>query len=227
MTSNYTAESGRASGAIINAITKSGSNRIHGDAFWFLRSKVFDARNYFDTTLPPFHRNQFGGSLGGPIIKNKTFFFVSYEGIRQDRSFSFHNFVPSQAARAGNLCSIPDGSCRTSCRSSRPYAPSVIAPSITVLSSRRTPVQSQALNADTRRGGSSSVPVNAHRSGMPRAEDVMRSPSAPLDGGALLPRRGWRRQVSHAHSRGDARSCAGSRTTFRRSAYSSIHRRRD
>ena len=114
VTSNYTAEYGRASGAVINAITKSGTNGLHGDAFWFLRSKVFDALNYFDTTLPPFHRNQFGGSLGGPIQKNKTFFFVSYEGIRQDKSFSFHNFVPSPAARTGSLCSTPDGTCTPS-----------------------------------------------------------------------------------------------------------------
>jgi len=111
VTSNYTAEYGRASGAVINAITKSGSNNFHGDAFWFLRDKVFDAKNYFDTTLPPFHRNQFGGAVGGPIRKDKTFFFVSYEGIRQDRSFSFHDFVPSQAARAGSLCSVSDGTC--------------------------------------------------------------------------------------------------------------------
>jgi hypothetical protein len=110
-TTNYTAESGRASGAIINAITKSGTDQFHGDAFWFLRDKNLDAKNYFDTTLPPFHRNQFGGSLGGPIKKNKTFFFVAYEGIRQDKSFSFHDLVPSPAARAGNLCSTPDGSC--------------------------------------------------------------------------------------------------------------------
>ena len=111
VTSNYTAEYGRASGAVINAITKSGSNDFHGDAFWFLRDKVFDAKNYFDTTLPPFHRNQFGGAVGGPIRKDKTFFFVSYEGIRQDRSFSFHDLVPSPAARAGNLCSVPNGTC--------------------------------------------------------------------------------------------------------------------
>lgn len=114
ITTNYTAEYGRASGAIINAITKSGSNQFHGDAFWFLRDKIFDARNYFDTTLPPFHRNQFGGSIGGPIRKDQTFFFVSYEGIRQDKSFSFHDFVPSPAARAGSLCSTPDGTCSPS-----------------------------------------------------------------------------------------------------------------
>jgi hypothetical protein len=111
ITTNYTAEYGRASGAVINAITKSGTNQFHGDAFLFYRDKIFDAKNFFDTSLPPFHRSQFGGSVGGPIKKDKTFFFVSYEGIRQDKSFSFHNFVPSQAARSGSLCSTPDGTC--------------------------------------------------------------------------------------------------------------------
>jgi hypothetical protein len=111
ITTNYTAEYGRASGAIINAITKSGTNQFHGDAFWFLRDRNLDTKNYFGTTLPPYHLNQFGGSLGGPVKKNKTFFFVAYEGIRQDKSFIFNDLVPSAAARAGNLCSTPNGSC--------------------------------------------------------------------------------------------------------------------
>ncbi len=114
LTGNYSAEYGRASGGVINAITKSGTNQFHGDAYWFLRSKKLDARNYFDTTLPPFHRNQFGFSGGAPIIKNKTFIFADYEGIRQDKSDTFSDLVPSAAARAGTLCSQPDGTCQTS-----------------------------------------------------------------------------------------------------------------
>src|SRR6202521_1671410 len=114
LTSNYSAEYGRASGGVINAVTKSGTNEFHGDAYWFLRSRRLDARNYFDTTLPPFHRNQFGVSGGVPIIKNKTFIFADYEGIRQDKSDTFSNLVPSAAARAGTLCSQPDGTCQTS-----------------------------------------------------------------------------------------------------------------
>ena len=70
-----------------------------------------DARNFFDVNLPPFHRNQFGASGGGPIIKGKTFIFVDYEAIRQDQSLSFHDTVPSAAARAGSLCSTPNGTC--------------------------------------------------------------------------------------------------------------------
>jgi len=94
LTSNYSAEYGRASGGVINGITKSGANQFHGDVYWFLRDKVFDAKNYFDTTLPPFHRNQFGASAGGPIKRGKTFFFADYEGIRQDKSDTFSNQVP-------------------------------------------------------------------------------------------------------------------------------------
>ena len=114
LTGNYSSEYGRASGGVINAVTKSGTNEFHGDAYWFLRSRRLDARNYFDTTLPPFHRNQFGVSGGAPIVKNKTFIFADYEGIRQDKSDTFSNLVPSAAARAGSLCSQPDGTCQTS-----------------------------------------------------------------------------------------------------------------
>src|SRR6202171_1452966 len=96
---NYSAEYGRASGGVINGITKSGTNQFHGDAYYFMRDKVLDARNFFDTTLPPFHRDQFGVAGGGPIKRNKTFIFADYEGIRQRKSDTFSNSVPSAAAR--------------------------------------------------------------------------------------------------------------------------------
>src|SRR5260221_219906 len=117
---NYSAEYGRASGGVVNAITKSGANQFHGDAYWFIREKPLDARNYFDTSLPPFHRNQFGAAGGGPIRKNKTFIFADYEAIRQDKRDTFRNSVLSPAARGigtgpggaagpSTLCSIPQG----------------------------------------------------------------------------------------------------------------------
>jgi hypothetical protein len=108
LTSNYSAEYGRTSGGVINAITKSGTNSFHGDAYEFLRNSALDARNYFDgATIPAFRRNQFGGSLGGPIRKDHTFFFADYEGLRQNQGISTPIFVPSQAVRNGILCSIP------------------------------------------------------------------------------------------------------------------------
>src|ERR1700730_9785186 len=102
LTSNYSAEYGRASGGVINGITKSGTNQFHGDAYYFIRDKIFDAKNYFDDIskpIPPFHRDQFGASGGAPIIKNKTFIFFDYEGIRQRKSDTFSNTVPSAEAR--------------------------------------------------------------------------------------------------------------------------------
>jgi len=105
LTSGYPAEYGRSSGGIINAVTKSGSNKIHGTGYEFLRNSALDARNFFDKAAkkPPFKRNQFGGSFGAPIIKDKTFFFVDYEGIRQTTNITQVSTVPSAAARAGNL----------------------------------------------------------------------------------------------------------------------------
>src|SRR5258706_1593000 len=100
LTGNYSAEYGRASGGVINGITKSGNNQFHGDAYYFIRDKVLDARNYFDPDkIPPFHRDQFGFSGGGPIKKGKTFIFGDYEAIRQRKSDTFSNTVPSRAAR--------------------------------------------------------------------------------------------------------------------------------
>jgi hypothetical protein len=112
LTSNYSAEYGRTSGGVVNAITKSGTNRFHGDAYWFLRNKSLDARNYFDASQAPFHRNQFGASLGGPIQKDKMFFFFDYEGFRESLATSNVNLVPSQGARNG-IIHNPDGTTTT------------------------------------------------------------------------------------------------------------------
>jgi hypothetical protein len=110
VTTNYTAEYGRTSGAIINSITRSGTNDFHGTVFGFLRDAHLDAKNYFDSKtkpIPSFNRYQFGGAAGGPIIKNKTFIFGAYEGVQQAKSNTNQVIVPSAAARAGNLCSVP------------------------------------------------------------------------------------------------------------------------
>jgi hypothetical protein len=106
LTANFSAEYGRSAGGIINAVTKSGTNGFHGDVYEFLRNSALDARNFFDgPTIPPFRRNQFGGSAGGPIRKGKTFIFGDYEGLRQYLSITQTSTVPSAAARAGNLSS--------------------------------------------------------------------------------------------------------------------------
>jgi len=114
LTSNYTAEYGRTSGAIINAITKSGTNEFHGSGFFFDRDKVFDAKNYFDPAgpIPSFRRIQFGGSGGTAIVKDKTFIYGTYEGLRQNQPGSQLIRVPSLEARNGMLCvSTPTNPC--------------------------------------------------------------------------------------------------------------------
>src|SRR3984885_1264322 len=111
VTTNYTAEYGRTSGAVINAVTKAGTNEVHGSGYIFDRDKVFDARNFFDpATIPRFRRLQFGGSIGGPIRKDKTFLFGDYEGVRQGQSASNVNHILSPAALHGVMCSTPNGS---------------------------------------------------------------------------------------------------------------------
>jgi hypothetical protein len=106
LTSNYSAEYGKTSGGIVNAVTRSGTNSFHGSVYEFLRNSALDARNFFEdptTRKASFKRNQFGGALGGPIYKNRTFFFADYEGIRHAKGIANVNFVPSAAARNGNL----------------------------------------------------------------------------------------------------------------------------
>jgi hypothetical protein len=104
----YSAESGGTNGGSVEMVTKSGTNNFHGTAFEYFRNSVFDARSPFDpASLPPFRLNQFGTALGGPVVKNRTFFFVSYEGYRQRRAVTVIAFVPSQAVRDAALATSP------------------------------------------------------------------------------------------------------------------------
>jgi hypothetical protein len=113
---NYGAQYGRAMGGIVNAVTRSGTNEIHGSAFEFMRNEKLDAKNFFDIPedpIPPFKRNQFGGTIGGPIVQNHTFFFFSYEGLRQVLSTTDNTRVLSDETRAGQITNCPSG--MTSC----------------------------------------------------------------------------------------------------------------
>ena len=112
--STYSAEYGRNSGAIVNIATRSGTNQFHGEGYDYLRNDFFDARNAFNTKtvtdtntglqvpnpMASFKRNQFGGDFGGPILKDKTFFFLSYEGLRQRQGLPFAANVLDDATRA-------------------------------------------------------------------------------------------------------------------------------
>jgi hypothetical protein len=119
-TNMYSATVGRAGGAVVNILTKSGTNTFHGDAFEFARNQVFDAKDYFNTAAKPaFSQNNFGASLGGPIIKDKAFFFMDYEGLRLTDGQTFNSTVPSpcELGRAacngvtalGNFSDLPPG----------------------------------------------------------------------------------------------------------------------
>src|SRR5258708_2311148 len=104
---SYSAEFGKRPGAQVIIVTQSGSNQLHGSAFEFLRNNALDAPNFFDQgSAPPFQRNQFGASLGGPLRKNKTFLFGNYEGFRQNLYQTSVAFVPSAASRAATAPSV-------------------------------------------------------------------------------------------------------------------------
>jgi len=106
-TNNYDARNGGSAGAIVNIATKSGTNQFHGSAFDFLRNGVLNARNFFAPAQDKLKRNQFGGTIGGPIKRNKLFFFGSYQGTRtRDVSLSNTAFVPSAALRGGDFSSV-------------------------------------------------------------------------------------------------------------------------
>jgi Carboxypeptidase regulatory-like domain len=112
----YGAQYGKRVGAQISIVSSSGSNKFHGDVFEYIRNNDLDARNYFDATkaAPPFERNQFGGFVGGPIIRNRAFFFVNYEGFRQRLATSSVAVVPDTQARLGLMpCYLvaPAGGC--------------------------------------------------------------------------------------------------------------------
>jgi Carboxypeptidase regulatory-like domain/TonB dependent receptor len=103
--SSFPAEYGRNSGAIVNLATRSGTNAYHGELFEFFRNNALDARNFFNTSAQgpqaPYKKNEFGADFGGPIVKDKVFFFAAYEGVRQHQNLTASSTVPSQNDRAG------------------------------------------------------------------------------------------------------------------------------
>jgi len=110
-TNSYAPEAGRTAGGVINIVTRSGTNQFHGSAYEFFRNDIFDARNVFQTTgaKPELRQNQFGGSVGGPIFKNKTFFFFDYEGLRLVSGVTDISTVPT-IAEYNDVNSISGGS---------------------------------------------------------------------------------------------------------------------
>jgi hypothetical protein len=105
-TNLYSAQYGRTAGGVISFVTKSGTNEYHGSLFEFLRNEKLDARNFFAPVKPAYKQNQFGGSLGGPIKKNRLFFFGDYEGFRQSQGQTFKTSLPTAAERLGNFAGV-------------------------------------------------------------------------------------------------------------------------
>ena len=114
----YEAKFGAHAGAEVNMVTKSGTNKIHGSAYEYVRNTAFDARNFFDPSVAPMHRNQFGATLGGPVVlpdiydgHDHTFFFFAYEGTREHRDFYDNFLVPSVSERQGNFADLLNPAC--------------------------------------------------------------------------------------------------------------------
>ena len=109
-TNLYSADQGRNPGGQVNVVTKSGGNTVHGTGYGFLRDDTFDANNFFSNRAgqpkPPFKQHQFGGAIGGPILKNLTFFFADYDGFRQDQGRVFVNTVPTAKMRRGDFSEL-------------------------------------------------------------------------------------------------------------------------
>ncbi|MBI1356834.1 MAG: hypothetical protein GC160_21050 [Acidobacteria bacterium] len=173
-TNAYSAESGRALGGTVNVSIKSGTNKIHGTLFEFLRNDKVDAKNFFDPVdkpKPPFKRNQFGFSVGGPIIKNKTFAFGDYEGTRIRESSTYNNTIPTQAQIGGDFSGVPQtiydpATYDAASNTRQPFANNLIP------SSRFDPVSVQAATlypATNRPGITNNYLVNA-----PSPEDMNR-----------------------------------------------------
>src|SRR5205814_723285 len=120
LTASFSAAYGRALGGVFNAVTKSGTNEWHGDAYEFLRNSALDARSFFDvgSSPPPFRQNQFGATIGGPIRHDKIFFFAAYEGLRESLSQTGIAIVPDNNTRQGIL---PTGTAMGLARSISPF----------------------------------------------------------------------------------------------------------
>ena len=129
VTDTYSAQYGKRAGGQVSIVTQSGTNQLHGSVFEFLRNSKLDARNFFDQgSIPAFRRNQFGGSLGGPIRKDKIFLFGNYEGFRQRLGISDLTIVPDENARRGLLPCVANGV--PACSAGNPIGTPTIVPNL-------------------------------------------------------------------------------------------------
>ena len=121
VTNNYPAEYGNAMGVVVEVASRGGGNQVHGSLFEFLRNDKFDARSFFDQAKPAYRRNQFGGTVGGPIKKDRAFFFASYEAMRQPTGYHGDGVFSNRSSSPGNFagCQRPDEECHYTSQSGR------------------------------------------------------------------------------------------------------------
>ena len=144
-----TADYGKTAGGIVNAVTRTGTNAFHGDLYEFFRNSALDARNPFDSPkrVAPLRRNQFGASAGGPIVRDRSFIFGDYEGMRWFNSVNTSSVVPSPDARAGNMCVASGGN---PCASHQQIGvPSALAPYIALYPLPNNPPENTNGSSDT------------------------------------------------------------------------------
>ncbi len=149
ITNNFDAEYGNYSGGQINVVTKSGTNRFHGSGFEFLRNTALDATEYFSNSVPVFRQNQFGGTFGGPIRKDKTFFFLDYQGTRQTQASPVNTQMPSVANFTGDFSDSASAFSTSTDANGNPIASTVNGPYFASLLSGRLgyPVQGDGTEA--------------------------------------------------------------------------------
>jgi hypothetical protein len=205
----YGAEFGRSPGGQINVITKSGTNAFHGSAYEFHRNDALDARNYYDPVeKPDFRRNQFGFTLGGPVRRDRTFFFVGYEGLRESLGRTISTVVPNEAARSGVLPAPGGGTitARSWAEASPPTASRSPRRSTRTTSrsgSTRTWAGTTSCSFGTRTTGPSSTcpPISPSS----RARSCRGTSSRPRSTGGCSPPAPWGRSGSGTRARGSAR----------------------
>lgn len=179
-TTNYSAEFGRSAGGVVNATTKSGTNQFHGEAFEFLRNDALDARGFFEPAgqpKAPYKQNMFGGTLGGPIKKDKVFFFLDYQGNRIQQARTYYETVPTLPERTGNFSGIL-GSQATTCGASGP-SPCVDALGRPIyVNEIYNPTTTRTVNGATVREGYGFDPVTGLP--IPGAANIMTGPLSTL-----------------------------------------------
>ena len=175
LTYTYSAEFGTRAGPTVLVTTKSGSNDFHGSLFEFVRNTDLDARGDFDTTTPKFNLNQFGGSIGGPIRRNKTFFFVDGEQKYQREGITFTGLVPSLAMRSGDFSADPFGNSLSGIGAS--FSPVIANPNMVGASSNPATYPNVFFQCNT-----SGVPLAANAQGLqPRGVNCNKIPTNLID----------------------------------------------